>query len=155
MVRKEYMDLLKEIGMSGNMTPRMLEILQKLRDEFDEREGMLRRYGETRVKDDPEGYEQEEKKIRSESRADDVADGGERRDAYGVEIKGDATETPTTEPVDAETVSKAEYDRLRQMYLERFFSSPEEAIKDQEEDVKKDSNLEDIDFDDLFKEREG
>lgn len=154
--RKEYIDLLKEIGMSGPATPRMLELLQKLRDDFDEREGMLKSYGERRDKETPDGFEQEERKIRRESRRDDEIDGGERRDAYGVRFsRRSDEESDDRKGVDEETVSKAAYDELKKAYIDRFFSTPEEAIKAQEEDVKKDDKVRDLDFDELFKDREG
>lgn len=55
--REEYENLLKEIANSGGDTPAMMELLQKLRDDYDEREGLLKRYGEERDKRAPEGSE--------------------------------------------------------------------------------------------------
>lgn len=64
MVKEEHENLLREIAESGGDTPKMLELLQKLRDDFDEREGT----------------EAEEEKIRDESAEDNKGDGGLRRD---------------------------------------------------------------------------
>lgn len=124
--KKEFDDLLREIAKSGGDTPKMLELMQKLRDDFDEREGMLRRYGESRDRTRPEGERREEEKIREESREDDRRDGGERRRAY------DAL---------ADTVSRADYEELRRKYIERFFSAPELRREEPEE----------TDFDSLFR----
>ena len=153
--RKEYINLLKEIGMSGTPTPRMLELLQKLRDDFDEREGLLRRYQETRDKDIPSGYKQEEKKIRTESKEDDIQDGGERGRAYGVNPGADRETKQDAKGIPDDMVPREEYDKLKRDYIDRFFSSPELAKRDQEEDVRKDDEVKDLDFEDLFRDREG
>lgn len=137
---EEYQDLLKEIANSGGDTPKMLELLQKLRDDYDEREGELRRYKETKDKETPEGEKEEREKIREESREDDKEDRGERLRAY--EGKRDM-------------VSREDYEELRRKYIERFFSTPEQAKKSQEEDVRKDSKSDSMSFDELFKKREG
>lgn len=52
--------LLSEIMLSGELTPDMEENIQKLRDEFDEREGILQKYGETYDGEDEE-YEWKER----------------------------------------------------------------------------------------------
>lgn len=126
--KKEYDDLLREIAKSGGDTPNMLKLMQKLRDDFDEREGMLKRYSESSDKREPEGTKVEEEKIREESRRDDREDGGERRRAY-----------------DGDTVSRREYEDLRRKYIDRFFSDPERFG---DEKKKEDG---DISFEDLFR----
>lgn len=108
--KQEHEDLLKEIAASGGDTPKMLELMQKLRDDFDEREGMLKKLGEKRDSETPEGTRAEEEKIRDESRKDNEEDGGERRKAY--DALGD-------------TVSRADYEALRRKYIDRFFSDPQ------------------------------
>lgn len=160
--KKEHEDLLREIALSGGDTPKMLELMQKLRDDFDDREGELKRYRETADRKPPEGEQREEKEVREESREDNKEDGGERRQAY------DALDEDTKERrmegvdresrsrgVDRDTVSRADYEDLKRKYIERFFSTPEEAIKENKEDVKKDDRVKDLSFEDLFKDREG
>lgn len=134
--KDSHENLLKEIAATGGDTPAMLELMQKLRDDFDEREGMLRKDGEAKDSESPDGEDKEVDKIREESVEDNKEDGGIRRD-----------------PLSADMVSRAMYDDLRKKYIERFFSNPEEVKQDQEEDVKRDG--EGQSFDDLFKKREG
>lgn len=56
---------------------------------------------------------------------------------------------------------REKYESLRTKYLERFFSSGEEAKEDQKENVKtdtkniKDQETDDVSIEDLFEEREG
>lgn len=115
LTKKEHEDLLREIAETGGDTANMLELMQKLRDDFDEREGELRRYGEERDKERPEEAEKEDERIRRESREDDKEDRGERRD-----------------PLSKDVVSRAEYDELKRKYIDRFFSTPEEVKRDTE-----------------------
>ena len=122
--KKEYENLLAEIAGSGGDTAKMMELLQKLRDDFDEREGELKRYRETGDKDKPQGADREERKIEAEAKADDKADEGERREAYSADYK-------------------QKYEDLREEYLKRFFGVDKE--RDDEE-----RRPEDVDFDDLF-----
>lgn len=100
--KEEHENLLREIAETGGDTPTMLELLQKLRDDFDDREGMLRKYGEEKDRKDPVGEQQEDEKIRNESKEDNAEDNGMRRDPM-------------------ETVPKADYEELRRQYIERFF----------------------------------
>lgn len=44
--KEEHENLLKQIADSGGDTANMLDLMQKLRDDFDEREGMLKKYSE-------------------------------------------------------------------------------------------------------------
>lgn len=139
---EEYSNLLKEIANSGGDTPKMMELLQKLRDDYDEREGMLKKYGEERDAEKPEGEEKERKELRKESEEDNREDGGKRRRAY-----------------DGDWVSREEFDKMRgemekirKAYIDKYFST---AKQEQEDDVRKDDKSEDMSFDELFKEREG
>lgn len=133
--REEYENLLKEIANSGGDTPAMMELLQKLRDDYDEREGLLKRYGEERDKRAPEGSEEERDKIRKESEEDNIEDKGERRIAYD------------------DYVPREDYEELRKKYIERFFTSPDKAKRMQKENVMDDGKKRS--FEELFKEREG
>lgn len=162
MTKEEHENLLKEIAMTGGDTDNMLKLMQKLRDDFDEREGMLRKYGEEKDKNRPD-TKGEEEKIREESREDNKEDGGLRRDPIeqdGGNGKGgegqDGIKSSISDAMNAQdTVSRKEFDELRRKYIERFFGSGAQAIKDNDEDVRKDDEVKDMDFDDLFKAREG
>lgn len=136
MTKDEHENLLKEIASTGGDTDNMLKLLQRLRDDFDEREGMLRRDGESTDKERP-SKEKERERIREESREDNREDKGLRR-----------------APLE-DMVPRRDYDELKRKYIERFFSGADEAMEDQKEDVRKDDKVKNITFDDLFKEREG
>lgn len=128
MTKDEHEALLRRIAETGGATPEMLDDIQKLRDEYDEREGMLRRYGEERDKNPPDGERSQE----------DKDEEGERR--------SDKKE------VDRDDIDwKGEYEKIRKQYVERFFSSPEKAKDEQDEDVTKDG--ESMTYEELFKER--
>lgn len=47
------------------------------------------------------------------------------------------------------------YDNMKKRYRDRFFSSIDEAIEDQEEDIEKDDSSTVTSFEELFEEREG
>lgn len=134
--KEEHENLLREIAETGGDTANMLELMQKLRDDFDEREGELRRYAEERDKKPPEGARKKDEEIRKESEEDNREDGGERRD-----------------PLPRDMVSRAEYDELKRKYIDRFFSTPDEVKKETEKDVKRDG--ENQTFEELFKRKEG
>lgn len=57
LTRKGYTDILRRIFETGGLTPDMESDLTRLKDDFDEREGMLRRYGEVYDGEDREEYE--------------------------------------------------------------------------------------------------
>lgn len=116
MTREEYIELLKHISETGGDTEDMLEALKKLQDDYDEREGMLKKLGEDK---DKTVYTDE----------DVFAPSGKRW--------------------------SEEYDDVKRRYRERFFSTPEEAKENQEEDIKKDDKSTTISYESLFKTREG
>lgn len=126
--KEEYDNLLREIAQTGGDTPAMLDLLQKLRDDFDDREGQLRRYGEGEDKEVPEGDAAEEAKIVEESKEDNSEDGGLRRD-----------------PIDWEQ----KYKELERKYIDRFFSKPE-TVEDTEDRYEEESK--EVKIEDLFKE---
>lgn len=155
--KEEYENLLKEIAMSGGDTDNMLKLLQKLRDDFDEREGMLRKEGEIKDKNKPDD-KTEYDKIKTESKEDDKEDKGLRRDP--IEMTDERGASGITSSIsDAnramEVVSKKDYDDLRRKYIDRFFGTPEEVIEDNAEDIKKDDKSGTYTFDELFRRREG
>lgn len=47
------------------------------------------------------------------------------------------------------------YENAKRMYRERFFSTPNEAKEEQEENIELDDKSADIKFEDLFEKREG
>ncbi len=128
--REEYINLLKEIAMSGGDTPKMMGLLQKLRDDYDEREGMLKRYNETADTTPTEGETKAAEKIRKESEEDTRKDGGERRD-----------------PVSREEFDrlKADYDKMKRTYIDSYFGEGTDVVEQEEHPA------EVTDFDDLFK----
>ena len=181
LTKAEHENLLKEIAMTGGDTDNMLKLMQRLRDDFDEREGMLRKYGEERDKETPI-TEGEREKIREESREDNQEDGGLRRDPIpadqvsdttpeekrseglsdgGGEVRSDSDgdgnirrEIRKSEKA-MDTPDRERFDALRKDYIDRFFGSGAQAIEDNDSDVKKDDRVKDISFEDLFKDREG
>lgn len=128
--REEYTNLLKEIAMSGGDTPKMMGLLQKLRDDYDNREGMLKRYNETADTAPIEGQAKAAEEIRKESEEDNREDGGERRD-----------------PVSREEFErlKADYDNMRRTYIDSYFGEGTDVVEQEEH------TSEVTDFDDLFK----
>lgn len=134
--KDEHENLLKEIAETGGDTENMLDLLQRLRDDFDEREGMLRSEGETADETTPDTAAVEDE-IRDESVEDNREDGGLRRNPLpdGFDNWRDA------------------YSDLKRKYIERFFTTPDEVKKENENDVKRDSKPQT--FDELFKNKEG
>ena len=121
MVRDEYENLLKEIAETGGPTDKMMELLQKLRDDFDDREGELRRRGEEADKENP-ATPGEEEKLREESEVDNKEDGGLRRDPMEGYVK------------------QSDYDDLKRRYIERFFGGrggDDEEKEDRQEEKEK------------------
>lgn len=115
MDRKSFYDLIAEIEASGGETDKMKELLQKLRDDFDEREGELNRYREKRDKETP-GTEKETRKIEEESKEDNREDGGERRD-----------------PIDY----KNAYEEMKKELVDRLMGYRESKEEEKEEEEKR------------------
>lgn len=122
--------ILRRIMESGGMTEDMERDVERLKDDFDEREGILKRYGETYDGEDQDEYEY--------SGRDDV-------NIY----------TPREEEKDW----KKEYDDLKTRYMDRFFGTSEveekfnDTIEETEEDVKRDGEVQT--FDELLERTEG
>ena len=107
--------ILRRIMESGGMTEDMERDVERLKDDFDEREGILKRYGET--------YD------------------GEDRDEYDYSERDDINiYTPKEEEKDW----KQEYDNLKERYMDRFFGTSDvkdefdNTMEDTKEDVKRD-----------------
>lgn len=122
--------ILRRIMESAGMSEDMEQDIERLKDDFDEREGILKRYGET--------YE------------------GEDRDEYDYSERDDINiYTPKEEEKDW----KQEYDNLKERYMNRFFGTSDikeefdDTMEDTKEDVKRDGTLQS--FDELLERVEG
>lgn len=112
--KKGYDNILQRIWETGGMTPDMEEDIRRLRDEFDEREGILREYGEEY------DVEQEEYEFRRRNNGSEISDSG-----------SDTTEITDTEDPVSETNDRIEIDnkpdwesryrKLEQRYKDTFF----------------------------------
>ena len=107
--------ILRRIMESGGMTEDMERDVERLKDDFDEREGILKRYGETYDGEDRDEYDYSE------------------RDNINIY-------TPKEEEKDW----KQEYDNLKERYMDRFFGTSDvkdefdNTMEDTKEDVKRD-----------------
>lgn len=80
MSRRGMYDLLRKIMETGGLTESMSDEFQKLKDDFDEREGMLRRYGEVYDGEDEEYYDYNPRDVEDwESRYNELRDEYQRR----------------------------------------------------------------------------
>lgn len=126
--RRAYEELLSRLMASGELTPDMEEDFRQLKDELDEREGMLARYGET--------YDGENKEYDWKPREEEVVD------------------TPKENVVDW----KAKYDEMKQRYIDRFMGRvKEENLRDLKEDLTRgedEGRKEEVVYEDLFTESE-
>lgn len=110
--------ILRRIMETGGLTPDMEEDIQRLRDDFDEREGILKKYGETYDGKDIDEYEYT------------------RRDM-------DEIYTSKEEEKDAKEW-RTKYEEMKARYLDRFFGGVdndknfEETMNETREDVERD-----------------
>lgn len=125
--------ILRRIMETGGLTPDMEEDIQRLRDDFDERESILKKYGET--------YD------------------GEGIDEY--EYTGRDTDeiyTPKEEEKDAKEW-RTKYEEMKARYLDRFFGGVnndkkfEETMNETRENVEHDGEPQT--FDELLERVEG
>lgn len=122
--------ILRRIMESGGMTEDMEKDVERLKDDFEEREGILKRYGETYDGEDSDEYDYSER--------DDI-------NVY----------TPKEEEKDW----KQEYDNLKERYMNRFFGTSDvkdefdDTMEDTKEDVKRDGTVQS--FDELLERTEG
>lgn len=118
--------ILRRIMETGGMTPDMEEDIQRLRDDFDEREGILKKYGETYDGEDMDEYEYT---------------GRDTSEIY----------TPKEEEKDAKEW-RTKYEEMKARYLDRFFGGVE-TMEETREDVER--NGEPQTFDELLGRVEG
>lgn len=122
--------ILRRIMESGGMTEDMERDVERLKDDFDEREGILKRYGET--------YD------------------GEDRDEYDYSERDDIN---IYNPKEEEKDWKQEYDNLKERYMNRFFGTSDvkdefdDTMEETKEDVKRDGTIQS--FDELLERTEG
>lgn len=122
--------ILRRIMDSGGMTEDMERDIERLKDDFDEREGILKRYGET--------YD------------------GEDRDEYDY---SDLDDINIYTPDEEEKDWKQEYENLKERYMNRFFGTSDvkeefdDTIEETKEDVKRDGTVQS--FDELLERVEG
>lgn len=133
LTRSGMTKILRRIMESGGMTDDMEEDVRRLQDDFDEREGILRKYGET--------YD------------------GEDRDEYEFsERDGTSIYTPREEDKLADDW-RFKYEEMKKRYLDRFFGTDEiedeyfETMRKTREDVKRDGEPQS--FDELLERVEG
>ena len=133
LTRSGMTKILRRIMESGGMTDDMEEDVRRLQDDFDEREGILRKYGET--------YD------------------GEDRDEYEFsERDGTSIYTPREEDKLADDW-RIKYEEMKKRYLDRFFGTDEieddyfETMRKTREDVKRDGEPQS--FDELLERVEG
>ena len=133
LTRSGMTKILRRIMESGGMTDDMEEDVRRLQDDFDEREGILRKYGET--------YD------------------GEDRDEYEFsERDGTTIYTPREEDKLADDW-RIKYEEMKKRYLDRFFGTDEieddyfETMRKIREDVKRDGEPQS--FDELLERVEG
>lgn len=124
--------ILRRIMETGGLTPEMEEDIQRLRDDFDEREGILRKYGETYDGEDVDEYDYT---------------GRDTDEIY----------TPKEEEKDAKEW-RAKYEEMKARYLDRFFGGVdnknfEETMNETREDVGRDGEPQT--FDELLERVEG
>ncbi len=153
--------IMRRIMETGGLTEDMERDVQRLRDEYDEREGILRKYGEAY---DGEADEYDWTERAQDGKVDEARDGSAGSDRIGSPEDG-RSDTRRTDaeghPLDGDTVItpvedwKSRYENLRRQYLDRFFGRESGAeMRAQEEDVRKDSD-ENVTFDDLLYSAEG
>lgn len=122
--------ILRRIMETGGLTPEMEEDIERLKNDFYEREGILKKYGEV--------YD------------------GEDKDEY--EYTGRDTDTVYT-PSEEENEWRTKYEGMKQRYLDRFFGGAqdsgefEQIMNETENDVERDGEPQT--FDELLERTEG
>lgn len=147
--RLAYEELLTRLMNSGELTPDMEVDFSRLKDELDEREGMLARYGETY-----DGENKEYEWVAREVETDGTKDGSD--DVVQDDKENDVIDTPEENVIDWE----AKYRELKQRYIDRFMGRiKEENLEDMRNDLEKGRDdggegINEVTYNDLFKEGE-
>lgn len=143
--RVAYEELLTRLMNSGELTPDMEVDFSRLKDELDEREGMLARYGETY-----DGENKEYEWVAREVETDGAEDGS---DAVVQDDKeNDVIDTPEENVIDWE----AKYRDLKERYIDRFMGRiKEENLNDMHNDLERGRDdgegVNEVTYNDLFK----
>lgn len=144
--RVAYEELLTRLMNSGELTPDMEEDFSRLKDELDEREETLTRYGETY-----DGENKEYEWVAREVETDGTKDGS---DAVVQDDKeNDVIDTPEENVIDWE----AKYKDLKERYIDRFMGRiKEENLDDMRNDLERGRDdgegVNEVTYNDLFKE---
>lgn len=144
--RLAYEELLTRLMNSGELTPDMEVDFSRLKDELDEREGMLARYGETY-----DGENKEYEWVAREVETDGAEDGSDDVVQDGKE--NDVIDTPEENVIDWE----AKYRDLKERYIDRFMGRiKEENLDNMRDDVERGRDdggegINEVTYDDLFK----
>lgn len=144
--RLAYEELLTRLMNSGELTPDMEADFSRLKDELDEREGMLARYGETY-----DGENKEYEWVAREVETDGTKDGSD--DVMQDDNENDVIDTPEENVIDWE----AKYKDLKERYIDRFMGRiKEENLDDMRNDVERGRNdgeegVNEVTYNDLFK----
>lgn len=144
--RAAYEELLTRLMNSGELTPDMEEDFRRLKDELDEREGMLARYGETY-----DGENKEYEWVAREVETDGTKDGSD--DVVQDDKENDVIDTPEENVIDWE----AKYRDLKERYIDRFMGRIKEenldAMRNDLERGRDDGGegVNEVTYNDLFK----
>lgn len=144
--RVAYEELLTRLMNSGELTTDMEEDFRRLKDELDEREGMLARYGETY-----DGENKEYEWVAHEVETDGAKDGSD--DVVQDGKVNDVIDTPVENVIDWE----AKYKDLKERYIDRFMGRiKEENLDDMRNDLERGRDdggegINEVTYDDLFK----
>lgn len=147
--RLAYEELLTRLMNSGELTPDMEVDFSRLKDELDEREGMLARYGETY-----DGENKEYEWVAREVETDGTKDGSD--DVVQDDKENGVIDTPKENVIDWE----AKYRELKQRYIDRFMGRiKEENLEDMRNDLERGRDddgeeINEVTYNDLFKEGE-
>lgn len=145
--RAAYEELLTRLMNSGELTPDMEEDFRRLKDELDEREGILARYGETY-----DGENKEYEWVAREVETDGTKDGSD--DVLQDDKENDVIDTPEENVIDWE----AKYRDLKERYIDRFMGRiKEENLDDMRNDLERGRDdggegINEVTYNDLFKE---
>lgn len=144
--RAAYEELLTRLMNSGELTPDMEEDFRRLKDELDEREGMLARYGETY-----DGENKEYEWVAREVETDGTKDGSD--DVVQDDKENDVIDTAEENVIDWE----AKYRDLKERYIDRFMGRiKEENLDDMRNDLERGRDdggegINEVTYNDLFK----
>lgn len=133
--------ILRKIMETGGLTEDMEKDIQRLRDEFDEREGVLKRYGETYEGEDQDEYDWEESRRVRDDNDDDVEVFTSREEE---KLSNDW---------------RSRYEEMRKKYIDRFFGGDDvredfnRTMEMTEDDVIRDGEPQT--FDELLERTEG